>query len=150
MVSEITKKVDASGTERAIVKFEDVDGNIDLLLFGGTYQKYKELLRVGLIAKVTGTFRLRDNKYSFFVKKIEPWVIDDTQEKKVEEIPDSVFNDYMDIPTPKKVEKPIQKPVEQPFEMKKKVIVTLKSKQGESTQKVRKLLQKHKGCSTGF
>ena len=145
MVSEITKKVDASGNERAIVKFEDVDGNIDLLLFGGTYQKYKELLSVGLIAKVTGTFRLRDNKYSFFVKRIEPWVIDDTQEKKVEEIPDSVFSDYMDIPTPKKVEKPIQKPVEQPFEMKKKVIVTLKSKQGESTQKVRKLLQKHKG-----
>jgi len=164
MVTGVTRKVDKTGTERGIAVFEDIEGSIELLFFGGTYTKYKDALQVGAIVKIMGSLKMRDGKYSLFVRRMDPWVLSANDNEPVENIPLPEDNDYGYLENYKKtdrisnsgmdavfgVKKETPKPTPQPqytpnFELKKIVHITLKSKTGETTTKVRALLQKYRG-----
>ncbi len=186
MIYDVVRKVDKNGVERGIVSFEDVTGRIELLLFGGTYAKYKDILAVGAIVKVWGTLRMKEERYSLFVRKIEPWHLSDgngaTADSAIEYgIPPETYDSYEEpYGSPKSRREDYdrgedarakaeygatQKTAQAPAAVKpqvsvqnavqpaapavenvgKRVFITLLSKSGASTNKVRELLQRYKG-----
>lgn len=74
MLSEVTKKTNKRGEDMALARLEDLEGSIELFVFGNSYTKNKEMLIKNKIVKVSGILKYREGKYSLSVQKIEPWI----------------------------------------------------------------------------
>jgi len=74
MLNSVTKKTNKRGDDMALARLEDLEGGIELFVFGNSYSKNKDMLVKNKIVKVEGILKYRDGVYSLSVQKIEPWV----------------------------------------------------------------------------
>ncbi|MBO4473102.1 MAG: DNA polymerase III subunit alpha, partial [Clostridia bacterium] len=73
MLLDVTKKVNKSGSEMAVFRLQDLDGTIEAIAFGGTYTRYKDLLKNGNIVLLDGSLREKEGQYSLNVRGVREW-----------------------------------------------------------------------------
>ncbi|MBQ7713063.1 MAG: DNA polymerase III subunit alpha [Clostridia bacterium] len=73
MLLDVTKKVNKSGNEMAVFKLQDLDGTIEAIAFGGTYTRFKDLIKSGNIVLVEGSLREKEGQYSLNVRAVREW-----------------------------------------------------------------------------
>ena len=73
MLIDVTKKVGKTGNEMAVFKLQDLDGTIEAIAFGGTYTRYKDLLKSGNIVLLDGALKSKEGIYSLNVRGVREW-----------------------------------------------------------------------------
>jgi len=87
MLLDVVKKVGKSGNEMAVFKLQDLDGTIEAVAFGGTYTRYKELLKTGNIVMLDGTLKDKDGMYSLNVRAVREWKREKAEDAAEQEKP---------------------------------------------------------------
>lgn len=80
MISSVTKKTNKRGEDMALARLEDLEGSIELFIFGNAYSKYKDLLVKNNIVKIGGVLKYRDGVYSLSVQKMSAWTHDSSSD----------------------------------------------------------------------
>lgn len=84
ILNSVTRKITKSGSEMCIARLEDFYGNIELVLFGKTYEKFKNVMQNDAIVKIEGELTYRDGDApSIMVRAVYPW--DAPKKEKKEE-----------------------------------------------------------------
>jgi len=74
ILNSVTKKITKTGNEMCIAKLEDFYGSIEIVIFGKTYEKYKNLVQDDAIVKIDGELTYRDGDTpSITVRAVYPW-----------------------------------------------------------------------------
>ena len=74
ILNSVTRKITKSGSEMCIARLEDFYGNIELVLFGKTYEKFKNVMQNDAIVKIEGELTYRDGDApSIMVRAVYPW-----------------------------------------------------------------------------
>jgi len=78
MISSIVKKTNKRGEDMALARLEDLEGSIELFIFGAAYAKYKDLLVKNNIVKIGGILKYREGSYSLNVQRMCAWTLGDS------------------------------------------------------------------------
>ncbi|NCA66712.1 MAG: DNA polymerase III subunit alpha [Clostridia bacterium] len=74
MITSVNKKTNKRGDEMILARMEDLEGSIELFVFGNNSNK--DLINKGNIVKVSGTLKYRDGTYSLSAQRISAWRIE--------------------------------------------------------------------------
>ena len=85
ILNSVKRKVTKTGNEMCVARLEDFYGNIELVLFGRTYEQYKDLMQDDAIVKIEGELNIRDDEApTISVRRVYRWEAKKEEEKKPE------------------------------------------------------------------
>lgn len=85
ILNSVKRKVTKTGNEMCVARLEDFYGSIEIVLFGRTYEQYKELMVDDAIVKIEGELNIRDDEApTISVRRVYRWEAKKVEEKKPE------------------------------------------------------------------
>ncbi len=87
ILNSIKRKITKTGNEMCVGRLEDFYGNIEIVLFGRTYEQYKELMVDDNIVKIEGELNIRDDEPpTISVRRVYKWEAKKVEEEKAPEV----------------------------------------------------------------
>ncbi len=139
ILSKVTKKLTRNDTMMAVLQLQDLTGNIEVLLFSKTYDKFSSLLEEDKIVLVSGKISIRSDAYGG---------AGDTEEEENYETASIICSDIQEITSPDmKVERPTYK---KNMSNEKKLVVTVTDNDSANLPRCIEILTKNVGASPVF